>query len=405
MIRRATLSSFVSLLLLVGCARSDESSIVAGSGVTFDTIAGVVTVSAGGPTAWSDSSGWRLVEDGALEGGVGTPGELVNPRDFAVDERGYVYVVDTKPEVIKVFDEKGRFVRSFGREGAGPGEFRVALHAVGAGRVIVHDPQTSRLSVFDTSGAYLRSWVGTCCYWTRPSIDTRGRIAVPTRPPDGAIRAFLRFDSLGTPLDTVVVAEPPSSPEWTFRQGKNMLMSTSVLFSPQGDAAFNAAGEIIHGWSGAYRLAVSDNGRDTTRVFRRAWTPEPLDGSRRDAAYDKRVADLAKGMEVEEAAVRLQFEKEKIPATLPAFAGISVDGLGNTWVHLDPDSARTRFDVFDAAGVYLGPVEVPLLVAKWSSAWGRGAMYVRKDAEDGSPRIARFRIERVVHEPVTKGAK
>ena len=61
--------------------------------------------------------------------------------------------------------------------------------------------------------------------------------------------------------------------------------------------------------------------------------------------------------------------------------------------------------MFDAAGVYLGPVEVPLLVAKWSSAWGRDAMYVRKDSEDGSPRIARFRIERAVREPVTKGAK
>lgn len=404
MTRRATLSSFVSLLILTGCARSDESAIVAGSGVTIDTIAGIVRVSASGPTAWSDSSGWRLVEDGALEGDAGTPGELVNPRDFAVDERGFVYVADTKPEVIKAFDDKGRFVRSFGREGAGPGEFRVALHAVGGGRLIVHDPQNSRVSVFDTSGTYLRSWVGTCCYWSRPSIDTRGRIAVPTRPPDGAIRAFLRFDSLGTLLDSVVVAAPPSSPQWTFRQGK-MQMSTSVLFAPQGDASFNAAGEIIHGWSGAYRIAVSDNGRDTTRVFRRAWTAEPVGGNRRDAAYDKRVAELAKSMEIDEATVRLQVEKEKMPATLPAFAGISVDGRGNTWVHLDPDSTRTRFDVFDSAGVYLGAVEVPLLVPKWPSAWGRDAMYVRKDSEDGSPRIVRFRIEREIREPITKGTK
>lgn len=48
---------------------------------------------------------------------------LLFPADFAVDEEGLIYVVDSKAADIKVFDKKGKFLKTLGRKGAGPGEF------------------------------------------------------------------------------------------------------------------------------------------------------------------------------------------------------------------------------------------------------------------------------------------
>lgn len=383
---------FLALFALTACGKSDDAML--GTTVTDTLPGGIVSITSSGPTAWADTSGWQLVVDGALDGDVGSPGEFIDPQSFAIDERGWVYVADTKPAVIKVFDDSGRYVRSFGRDGSGPGEFRVAFLAVRAGRVVVHDPRESRTSVFDTAGTFIRSWVSECCYWTRPALDDRGRIAIPTMTPEGASasQAFVRFDTLGNVVDTLLVPEVPVAPQWIIRQGDAMVMSTSVPYSRGGNLALDPAGGVIFGWSGAYRLAVSDNGRDTSRVFGRAWSAEPIDDAVRDAEYGRRVSGVAKSMNMDEASVRVQFVKDLVPHTYPAFSGLSIDGRGNVWVHLDQGDAPTRFDVFDATGAYLGRVHAPVPVSPYASAWSDDVMYVRHDTDDGYPRIVRYRI-------------
>lgn len=47
---------------------------------------------------------------------------------FDIDDEGRFYIADTQQHRVHVFDSKGRHLTHFGREGAGPGEFR----AIGA---------------------------------------------------------------------------------------------------------------------------------------------------------------------------------------------------------------------------------------------------------------------------------
>ncbi len=90
--------------------------------------------------------------------------------------------------VIKVFDSAGGFVRAIGREGAGPGEFRMAFIAVRGSSLVVHDPMNNGASAFDTSGTYLRSWKSSCCFWDDVFIDNAERLYTPT---------FMQPDSTG----------------------------------------------------------------------------------------------------------------------------------------------------------------------------------------------------------------
>jgi DNA-binding beta-propeller fold protein YncE len=52
-----------------------------------------------------------------------TPGDFSSPTNVAVDKDGNLFVSDTLNDRVEVFDAEGVFVRAFGKNGDGPGEF------------------------------------------------------------------------------------------------------------------------------------------------------------------------------------------------------------------------------------------------------------------------------------------
>lgn len=72
-------------------------------------------------------------------GGLDGPGlETVHPLSMvAVDRRNRIYIGIYRPPSISVFDASGRFIRSFGRAGEGPGEYQSISH-INAGPRYIH---------------------------------------------------------------------------------------------------------------------------------------------------------------------------------------------------------------------------------------------------------------------------
>lgn len=85
---------------------------------------------------------------------------LDRPQDVGFDSRGNVYVVDRGNSRIVKFDPDGRFVRAWGEEGDGPGQFDFP-HAVvidERDRVYVADRENQRIQIFDVDGRFLTEW-------------------------------------------------------------------------------------------------------------------------------------------------------------------------------------------------------------------------------------------------------
>ena len=114
---------------------------------------------------------------------LGTPGvrgnppdALTEPTDVVTDpDNGDVYVAESHTNVedpdlvarISVFDRNGNFLRTIGKTGTGPGEFRTA-HAVefdSQGRLIVADRHNHRIQILTKDGQYL----GECRAFSRVS--------------------------------------------------------------------------------------------------------------------------------------------------------------------------------------------------------------------------------------------
>jgi sugar lactone lactonase YvrE len=93
--------------------------------------------------------------------GVSNPPEaFTDPNDVVTARNGDIYVaeshtnLETTPNAvarISVFDKNGKFIRSFGKLGTGPGEFRTP-HAMvfdSKGRLIVADRANHRIQIVD----------------------------------------------------------------------------------------------------------------------------------------------------------------------------------------------------------------------------------------------------------------
>ena len=121
---------------------------------------------------------------------LGTPGKagvgnnsFNSPADVVVADNGDIFVADghgnnTNNRVVK-FSQDGTFIKSWGKTGYAPGEFRT-LHAIAMdaqGRIYVGDRSNNRIQIFDQEGEFLAQWT----QFGRPSgifFDDHGRILV-----------------------------------------------------------------------------------------------------------------------------------------------------------------------------------------------------------------------------------
>jgi DNA-binding beta-propeller fold protein YncE len=96
--------------------------------------------------------------------GAGQPTDLFDrPTDVAWDAAGNIFVADGLANArIAKFDKNGKFVKSWGKKGAAPGEFaNVRSIAIDAqGNVYAADGGNRRVQVFDNDGSFKTAFSG-----------------------------------------------------------------------------------------------------------------------------------------------------------------------------------------------------------------------------------------------------
>ncbi len=83
--------------------------------------------------------------------------KLNAPSDIAVSRDGLIYVVDGLNNKIRIFNQKGKFVSSFGKQGSGSGQFRfpLGIDIDNSGRVYIADSGNHRLQIFNPEGNFI----------------------------------------------------------------------------------------------------------------------------------------------------------------------------------------------------------------------------------------------------------
>jgi DNA-binding beta-propeller fold protein YncE len=114
---------------------------------------------------------WKFSPEGKVLMVLGKPGvagsgdgEFNAPSAVAVAPNGDVFVADghgrdTNARIVK-FDRTGRFIKTWGTKGSGPGEMDVP-HTIAMdsrGRLFLGDRNNNRIQIFDQDGNFLDQW-------------------------------------------------------------------------------------------------------------------------------------------------------------------------------------------------------------------------------------------------------
>jgi hypothetical protein len=372
------------LLVLLSCTSGDRAG--AGSSSAWvaerDTIGDTVVVRTLRGGIWGPPA--ELVERvsiGVLDG----PEELMlgNVRGIAVTPAGIVHVLESEP-ALKQFAADGRYLRTIGRVGSGPGEYRRpdgGIAVLPGDRIVIRDPGNGRMSVFGPDGEPLGTWRISGSFSTSRRLynDRAGNVYTLILLEDAGDPAdwklgLQRFSPDGTPGDSI------AAPRWEFdraiiksvREGGTSV--SDVPFSASAHWTFSPLGYMVGGVSGAYRIELLKDGAPL-RIERQR---DPVPVAPDEAADHRRAATENMRRNVP----GWVWNGPDIPDEKPPFRGIFAAEDGRIWVLLsmpgaedlsrDGDSgAEARgysmpvwtepvaFDVYEADGRYLGEVRAP----------------------------------------------
>ena len=403
--------------------RTDWATVV-------DTIADtIVTRTTGG----SDSSGTHTVVaettigelDGETEYSFGGINEL------EVAEDGRIYVFDRQVPALREYDAAGKYVRTLGRKGAGPGEYTqangVAIHR--DGRVVLWDAGTARINVYRPDGTFITSWPmpGGSGFYTSGAlfVDTAGNTYARTRigdPPKENAAAtgrmfgttgLVKWDRNGAIVDSLT--PPPATVEMQaiVATQKGGTSQSFVPFSPRHIWVWSPLGYFVSARTDLYAVILSPPNEQPRRIERDAKPVATTSEERSD--YEERST-----WNMRQTDPTWRWSGPGVPATKPAIASLTVADDGRIWVSVSrpgerlpegeqPSGPTVRagtgdfpkpppqkwrdpivYDVFDPSGEYLGRVPAPPKTS-FRTMRGDHIWAVRRDSLDVE-QVVRLRV-------------
>jgi sugar lactone lactonase YvrE len=381
MIRRKTGICMAPLLALLGACGGEGGD--AAAEVRIDTLADgsvhVLNHAERGET-WQVREVWRI---GALDSDG--PDQFGRIGALEADASGRVYVLDLQAHEVRVFDAGGRHLRSFGREGGGPGELKQpsGLSLAPNGNLWVANPGNTRYEVFDTTGAFVTSRRQLTQMMSFPwggLVDRSGRVY------DSGFGLVLRAEGEAEP-DTIRLPEY-AAPRFVHTTGTSS-MSYSIPYSPQLHWALDPDGRLWTGVSDAYRITLRDDAGNPVRTVEKPYTPLPVTASEREGVRERLRGFTDQGGTV---------DLSRVPRHKAAFTRLAFDDRGFLWVRpsLPADAEDVVFDVFDPDGLIVGSVRLPVTPTALGMALEvRGnRLYAAVESEDGVPQVVAFELMR-----------
>lgn len=358
------LSSIKVPLLLAAtlAAACDQGTSTAGSGdlaTTFDTVGGVVRVTnTGTPPRWHLTPVVSIGPKSLTE--QQTPDEFGQVSAVAIGPDETVFVADAANHEIRVFGLDGAHMRTFGRAGEGPGEFRSIYSIAWVGdRLLTYDPHLGRIGEFSAQG----EWLG--------QRRTAGGL---TGSP-----AFMRFFPVGQDEAFRFAVSPDRGSQWVGLDGRGDTGDTvPYLTAPEGLPGQTggilctweegrvgwyghtagakwvqhpASGGVMYSaWGYFYRIAVTQAASDTLRVIERTLPTEPIS----EEEWDAGSAEFDEAMERWPGG-SCNPRGYNRPERASFVNEIFVSPDGKLWVEVIR-TAGNRWEFFDPEGRLLGSV-------------------------------------------------
>ena len=297
-----------------------------------------------------------------------------NPRGIAIDAQGRIYVADAGAEHLKVFGPDGKFVRTIGRKGQGPGEFQgPEFVEIGSSRIFVWEAMNRRISIFDAEGKFLASAPfspGSFGVFIRMSVLPDGRLivhyerglssGVEDRVPDRQTHVIELLSPDARAPRTLLEKEVKSS-RLVWNPEYNANVRVPFPYHPTLNMEVTTAGVLAVGYSEKYMLEIHSPDKGRSGAFVRPYSPIRLSEKDEQDHFGRfRMTVFKDGLKtILPKAPEVILKNTEFPEKLPPYRGIIADGEGRFLVQVYVESRATNiFDVFDPKDGFVSRITV-----------------------------------------------
>lgn len=361
--RISTAAAMVALALsavAAGC-RGDEQ----GAAVVRRDSAGVRIVESREPV-WHEGEAWAVADSPALDltkSGQGHAHEFFNVLDADRLSDGSIVVAEAGGSEIRLFSPKGAHVRTLGREGDGPGEFRwLGQVAVLPGDSLwAYDFGQGRVTVFDPDGVVARTATLDAGSAPRPVFPLASGTLVASAFDHTGFREKLGLHRMPSPIvrmnaDGGIVDTLTTIPGWESvvhsRGDAWAVWAKKAHLAVHGDEVYLGSADEME-----YQVRSSDGRlQRLVRVPGYDLTLSPAEIEAENATYmpDPSAASSR---------VREIMDRQPMRTRRPAYSAMIVDTEGYVWLklyqghHERPEP--TEWLLFDTTGRWLGSIGLP----------------------------------------------
>jgi hypothetical protein len=362
----------------------------------------VITFTAWAGVACSDDRGSRREagEAGSVSASVSLVAEIASqtpeggllfgfPSSATRLSTGEIVIGDRFGAEIQFVDEAGRLVRTVGRDGSAPGEFRRVswIGRCGPDSLFVWDGTARRMTVFDARGEYIRAF------------------RIPSEPGSISPPAVLSCSSNGTiaALALPRTMGPPSAESPHYKAVLSQLDSRGQVRSIIGEVPameLRPLGKVTHIAVSSTRIYVgtAESGVvDVYAVDGRHESPVDIQVPQRrasmghyEAAIDMQVALLSRSSERD--AWKNRLLEIPMPEYLPPYGAVFVDPQERLWVVISaPGDGRTMLRVFTTSGQIIGDLTIPSEVELYEV--GRDYLLGSYSDDTGAPYVVMYHYQ------------
>ncbi len=282
-------------------------------------------------------------------------------RDIQVDTEGNIYVLDSGNYRLQVFDKDGKYLRTIGKRGQGPGEFnspRGLQLDDETGNIFVADYSSMTIIIFEKEGKYIDKDIHHVEFLNDFYLDS-----------DGCIWGKFSLPGINVIYHSIKKLNLTGKVEKTFAEFPYRIQSIEISKTREGNTAYllgvmtNSGYEddlfisrvdnntFIYGHSKKYELITVDKAGNVLFMIRKDEPPVKITKSEKDRIINRiKESIMMQGHYVPEISI-------KFPDYKAHFYSIITDDKNRIYVRKNPVSRESgtnhEFDVFNREGLYL----------------------------------------------------
>lgn len=322
--------------------------------------------------------------------------------DIDADSKGNIYVADHRDSRIKIYNAEGKFLKTIGRKGQGPGDFQ-ALWKIFIDRndyLYTSDVTLRKLSVFNPGGKYVASYAfPNIGYSVRDFyVDKNGNfllIESSLERSEKERKTISEINLYSKDLKLIRNIFTCESFSWDVASINNRRISVRKPYPLILRCSFIRDGKIVFGRNDKYEFYIHSLDKNTTEKFIGEY--EPLKVTKKDK---DEFLEFYRQISNKEPYAKDFIKATSFPEIKPPFYNIIADDTGYIiFVTFEQNENKgTGCDIYDFNGNFVKKVfikgipELNSMNVRLDLKFRNNNIYASLYTEEGFPKAVRYRL-------------